>query len=137
RLQWRPNACSLREGTYPGHPLRPNSFRRGLQTVPLWLGLALAIPLIIIGVTGSVLLVEREWRVPGIPAATTAGTRQPLTRIIEAAKAAAPEGTRMGRIGVHDRTAVAVQFSTIARPQRTVAVYIDPVSLDILGPPNP
>jgi uncharacterized iron-regulated membrane protein len=117
--------------------LRPNTFRRGLQTVHLWLGLILAIPIIIIGVTGSVLLLERELLVLEIPAATATGMRQPLARIVEAAKPAAPEGMTMGRIDVREGAPVAVRFSTSGRPQRTVAVYVDPVSLDVLGPPNP
>jgi uncharacterized iron-regulated membrane protein len=115
--------------------LRPNSFRRGLQTVHLWLGLILAIPIVIIGATGSLLLVEREARLQ-IPAAA-GGTRHSLARIIETAKAAAPEGARMGRIDVREGAVVVVNFSTISRPQRTVAVYVDPVSLDVIGPPNP
>jgi uncharacterized iron-regulated membrane protein len=117
--------------------LRPNSFRRGLQTVHLWLGLILAIPIIIIGVTGSVLLLERELLVLEIPAATATGTHQSLARIIEAAKSAAPEGMAMGRVDVREGAPVAVRFSTGGRSQRTVAVYVDPVSLDVLGPPNP
>ena len=117
--------------------MRPNSFRRGLQTVHLWLGLILAIPIIIIGVTGSVLLLEREFLVLEIPAAMATGMRQPLARVIEAAKSVAPEGMAVGRIDVREGTPVAVRFSTSGRPQRTVAVYVDPVSLDVLGPPNP
>ncbi len=117
--------------------MRPNSFRRNLQTVHLWVGLILAIPIVIIGVTGSVLLLERELLVLEIPAATATGMRQPLARIIEAAKPAVPEGMGMSRIDLREGAPVAVHFSTSGRPQRTVAVYVDPVSLEVLGPPNP
>jgi uncharacterized iron-regulated membrane protein len=115
--------------------LRPNAFRRGLQTAHLWLGLILALPIIVIGLTGSVLLLQRESLALAIPPAMAQGERQPLMRVIETAKAAAPDATRMGRIDFRDGQPVSVQFDTAERPPRTVAIYIDPVSLGILGPP--
>lgn len=104
--------------------------------VHLWLGLSLAIPIVAIGVTGSVLLIQRESLVLAIPSATATGVRQPLARIMEAAMPAAPENMRMGRVEFREGAPVTVQFSTGGRPQRTVAVYVDPVSLELLGPPD-
>jgi len=80
--------------------------------------------------------VQREALVLMIPAATAVGERQPLTRVIEAAMPAAPENTTLGRVEFRDGAPMIVQFNTRERPQRTFAVYVDPVSLAVLGTPD-
>jgi uncharacterized iron-regulated membrane protein len=117
--------------------LRPNAFRRGLQTIHLWLGIILAIPFIAIGLTGSILLFQREADILMVPQPTAVGERQKLDAIIEAAKAAAPEGMRMGRVEFREGFPATFQFQTGGRPNRSATVYVDPVSLEIMGPPVP
>src|SRR6266436_5140593 len=96
---------------------RWRAFKRGLQTVHLWLGLILGIPIIVIGLSGSALLLQREILSYSIPAATASGPQASLTRMIAAAHAGAP---------------ATVQFDFANRPPRSV-VYVDPVSLAVLG----
>jgi uncharacterized iron-regulated membrane protein len=119
--------------------VRPNALKRGLQTIHLWVGLILAVPIVAIGLTGSILIVQRESAPLMRPAATAAGERQPLTKIAEAARPAAPEGTRLGRIELPARAGApaVVQFDYNTFPQRTAAVYVDPVSLAVLAPADP
>src|SRR6185503_1144923 len=110
------------------------AFKRGLQTIHLWLGLILAIPIIVIGVSGSALLLQREILANAIPAATAAGEAQSLVRIIESAATAAPENTTPRSIVLPNgsRAPATVQFDTSGRPPRTL-VYVDPASLEVLG----
>ena len=110
-----------------------SSFRRGLQTVHLWAGIALALPLIVIGISGSVLLVQREVAVASVPAAPATGDKQTLVRIIETARATQPD-RRVARVQVPraEGEAVAVRMQTRERPIRNNDVYVDPVSLQIL-----
>jgi hypothetical protein len=74
------------------------TFRRTLQTVHLWLGLALCIPIVVIGVSGSALLVQSDYVSRSFPSATAAGPKQPIMRAIEVALAAGPRTSRLGRV---------------------------------------
>ena len=113
---------------------RWRAFKHGLQTVHLWLGLILAIPIIVIGVSGSALLVQREILANSIPAATASGPSQPLTRIIGAATSAAPQDATPRSIVLPNgfRMPATVQFDFAGRPPRSL-VYVDPASLNVLG----
>ena len=68
-------------------------FKRILQTVHLWMGLILAVPIILIGVSGSALLLQREILAYNVPAATADGERAPLADIIAAAQKAPAQGS--------------------------------------------
>lgn len=67
------------------------SVRNVLRLLHLWLGLILCIPLVLLGVTGTILTFQDDFS-----AAThaQAGTAQPIAAIIAAAATAAPEGQR-------------------------------------------
>ena len=110
-------------------------FRRTLQTVHLWLGLALCIPIVVIGVSGSALLVQSDYVSRSHPAATAAGAKQPVMRAIEVALAAGPENARIGRadLALNDGDPVTVQVQPPGRRVRAVKIYVDPVSLAVLG----
>lgn len=110
------------------------AFRRGLQTVHLWVGLLLSIPIVIIGISGSALLVQSEYLKWSVPSATAIGQKKSITQAIEAAQAVGPN-TRLGRVDLSLEVGqpVTVQFQSPARGVRPTTVYIDPVSLDVLG----
>ena len=67
-------------------------FRNALQQVHLWIGLTLSIPFILIGLSGSAIVVMHAIPDFAMPFSTSSGEHHPLTRIIEAANEAAPEG---------------------------------------------
>ena len=115
-----------------GAPWR--AFKNGLQTVHLWLGIILAIPIILVGITGSLLLLQQEILRQSAPSVTSSGAPQPLVRMVEAAQAAAPAGmtARSIQIPASAGTSANVQFDNSGRPPRS-AVYVDPVSLAIIG----
>src|SRR5882762_7236265 len=113
---------------------RPRAFRRALQMIHLWVGLILAIPIILIGLSGSALLVQREILRLSIPAASAPGQSQSIARIVASAQSAEPN-LRANSVEVpssRGRPAV-VQFQISNRPARAMEVYVDPVSLKVLG----
>ena len=75
------------------------SFRYGLQQVHLWLALILCLPMVVIGISGSALLLQREILARSIPAATATGERKPIPDVIAAARKSAPAG-KIGRAHV-------------------------------------
>jgi uncharacterized iron-regulated membrane protein len=81
---------------------KPRSQRlwyRTLQNIHLWVGLILCLPLVLLGITGSILVVEDELRAltGNMPAQAMAdGPMQPVSAILAAARAAAPAGTQSG-----------------------------------------
>jgi uncharacterized iron-regulated membrane protein len=108
-------------------------FKRVLQTVHLWLGLLLAIPIIIIGLSGSGLLLQREILAFSVPRATAEGEHAPLVEIITAATKAAPENATARSVvpPPYAGFPTTVNFDTNGRPPRH-QVHIDPVSLEVL-----
>ena len=114
---------------------RPQPFRRALQTIHLWVGLILCLPIIAIGLTGSALLVQRYIQIYSVPAASSAGTYQPLARMVEAAQAAVATGIKANQVELPLARGwpATVQFVMARQPVRTMAVYVDPVSLEVLG----
>jgi uncharacterized iron-regulated membrane protein len=108
--------------------------RHTLRTVHLWLGLILLIPIVVIGISGSALLIESHYWSRSFPAATATGPKQTIVRAIEAARAAGPEGSRLGRVdlSVRDGEPVTVQLNPPGRVP-SIRVYVDPVSLEVLG----
>jgi len=115
------------------------SWRRFLGFLHLWTGIIFCIPFVLIGISGSVLMIGHELPNRFVPNAAT-GTYKPAAEIIAAAKTVAPEG----RVAVnYDAPAMpgeraVVRFSAPPRqgqagPQRPSAgtrIYVDPVTLE-------
>ncbi len=112
-----------------------NTVRRYLRTVHLWFGLILCIPIVVIGISGSALLIQSHYWTRSFPAATATGAKQPIIRAIEVARAAGPADAGLGRVDLplRDGEPVAVQLNPPGRGVRAVRVYVDPVSLEVLG----
>jgi uncharacterized iron-regulated membrane protein len=111
------------------------TFRRCLQTVHLWLGLILCIPIVVIGVSGSALLLQSDYLSRSFPSTTATGPKQSIMRAIEVALAAGPANSRLGRVdlSLSDGNPVTVQLQPPGRRVRAVRIYVDPVSLEVLG----
>jgi len=111
------------------------TFRCHLRTAHLWLGLILCIPIVVIGISGSALLIQSHYVNRSFPAATATGPKQTLMRAIEAALAAGPANARLGRVdlSLRDGEPVTVQLQPPGRGVRPIRVYVDPVSLEVLG----
>src|SRR5579872_126516 len=117
-------------------------FRKALQFVHLWAGLLLCVPIVVIGLTGS-LIVAQDWYAEySRPVAIARGSMQPIARIVEAAAKYAPPGWPVTGLNMptHAGMAAAVQVGLPPgrRPPRGrnvqgMNVYIDPVSLKFLG----
>jgi uncharacterized iron-regulated membrane protein len=117
-------------------------FRKWLQLVHLWAGLTLGIPIIIIGVTGS-LIVAQDWYAElSAPSATARGPVQSIADIVLAAEKLAPPGWPVTVVNMptHVGMAAAVQVGLPPgrRPPRGrnvqgLTLYFDPVSLKFLG----
>ncbi|CAO3410634.1 PepSY-associated TM helix domain-containing protein [Azospirillum largimobile] len=147
---------------------KPRSQRlwyRTLQNIHLWVGLILCLPLVLLGITGSILVVEDEIR--GLsgdtPAQATAeGPLQPVSAILAAARAAAPAGTQPGFLILPEEPGHPAVVRLVAArggerggqqgapqaaqggapqggpPQGSMGMLrIDPVSLALLGDGNP
>src|SRR5258706_6311594 len=113
---------------------RPRAFRRALQTIHLWMGLILAIPIILIGLSGSALLLQREILSLSIPAASATGESQSIARIIASAQSAEPDlRANSVELPASPGRPASVQFQISNRPHRTMEVYVDPISLKVLG----
>ena len=113
--------------------MRWGSFRKGLLKVHLWLAIILSLPLVLIGLSGSALLLQREILAHSQPTAT-GGDRKSLPDIIAAAQQAAGSGLAPKRVDLpassgHPTT---VRFSPSTEgPERDF--YVDPGSLKVLG----
>lgn len=116
-------------------PSRPR-LRRILRTIHLWIGVSLGIPFALLGATGSILVYEHEIAelFDSSPKPVLAqGEARPLSAIVEAARAKAPDGAvpTMFSLGDSTKDPVMVRF---ARPGSGpgpggASVRIDPVSL--------
>ena len=111
------------------------SFRDGLLQVHLWLALILCVPMIVIGISGSALLLQREILAASIPSAGAPGKSQPIPRIVAAAQRSAPAGMIANRVELpaRDGAASSVRFRPREEGGASIDVYVDPVSLKILG----
>jgi uncharacterized iron-regulated membrane protein len=110
------------------------STRTILGYLHLWVGLILGIPLILIGLTGSVLVFEHElteWLEPAPKA--TSGMAQPLQALIASAIRAQPDGTALSSLTLpeSDGDFAVARFSAPGAqgPRGGRSVRIDPVSL--------
>ena len=115
--------------------MRWRSFRNGLMQVHLWLALILCLPMIVIGISGSALLLQREILAASIPSAGTSGEQRPIPLIVVAAQAAAPAGMVASRVELPRSAGAAssVRFKPRKGEGAVIDVYVDPVSLKILG----
>jgi uncharacterized iron-regulated membrane protein len=117
-----------------------SSFRRGLQTAHLWVGLILSIPLIVIGISGSILMLQFEMPRLGVPHAPGRGEIRSIEEIVAAARATLRADARITRIGMPIERGEPASIRHVAQQQRDGGgnyggniVYVDPVTLEILG----
>jgi uncharacterized iron-regulated membrane protein len=113
-----------------------------LRRLHLGLGAVLAVPLVTIGLTGSLLVFESElraWMEPP-PQASGTGPTQPLAEIIAAARAAAPG--LVPTLVAPSQAAGDPASVRLAEPARRpgpggITVFVDPATLAILGIEHP
>jgi uncharacterized iron-regulated membrane protein len=111
-------------------------FRRALLKVHLWTALLLAIPIVIIGISGSALLLQREILRASVPAAMAPGTPHRIEDIIAAARRSPPpHGGSVSLVQLAETSSrpVAVRFVPAHAGAPDFDLYIDPVSLRVLG----
>jgi uncharacterized iron-regulated membrane protein len=111
------------------------SFRKGLVKVHLWLAIVLSLPIVVIGISGSALLLQREILARSAPAATALGERKPIPDIVAAAQKSAPPNTTAKRVDLPASAGrpVSVRFGVREEGKPETDVYVDPVSLAVLG----
>jgi len=118
-------------------------FRKGLQFVHLWVGLICAIPFVLIGVTGSIIIGLNVMTDYSPPSAPGRGEMKPMTEVLAAAQQAVPQGWHIETIAmpasVGRPAALQVALPPGRRPQgigqniQGQTIYVDPVSLKVLG----
>src|SRR5215467_5635755 len=110
------------------------SVKRVVRTLHLWIGIALCLPMILIGLSGSALLAQREILWLSAPPVSGTGSTRPLSEVVATAEAAMPDfkANWLELPRGSDRP-VGVQFIVANRPQRTVEVLVDPKTLNVLG----
>ncbi|KAA0596533.1 putative iron-regulated membrane protein [Azospirillum lipoferum] len=137
-------------------PRSQHPWYRTLQTIHLWVGLILCLPLVVLGITGSILVVDEELRglIGDAPAKALAdGPMQPVSAILAAARAAAPAGTQPGFLVLPEEPGRPATVRLVAarerggeRPQGPQQgpqpglvgmLTIDPVSLVLVGGADP
>jgi uncharacterized iron-regulated membrane protein len=110
------------------------SLRHILRIVHLWIGLGLGAPLVLLGLTGSVLVLEDELRGLLDRAPPTAvGMPHGLDEVLAAATAKAPKGARPTFLFVPERPGdwATVRFAVLGAPPGPggLQIRVDPVSL--------
>ncbi len=122
--------------------IRWRNIRSGLQTVHLWAGLILSIPFILLGLSGSILMLQPEeqlWSMPHAPGTIGKGGEwQSIEAILAAAKTDLPGSTATQiRLPVYEGEPATVRFEPLnAEPggnYRGDLVFVDPVTLAVLG----
>lgn len=114
------------------------TFRRFLQQVHLWIGLMLCIPLVLLGLTGSILVFEHElgnFFETEQHHAITAGDAHTAGEILAGAAKGAPPGYKptMLRMPSENSQTVMVRFTSRQTSSGGgLNIMIDPVSLSIL-----
>jgi uncharacterized iron-regulated membrane protein len=118
------------------------TLRRVLLTIHLWIGLGLGIPLVLIGLTGSILVFEEQLGDLTQPARTAAtGEARSLDDILAAARQSAPAGSRPMFLAAPEEEGkmASVRFvapGAVPGPGG-LQVSVDPVSLETFkSPPN-
>jgi uncharacterized iron-regulated membrane protein len=114
------------------------SFRNGLQTVHLWTGILLSLPFVLLGLSGSILMLQPEEPKWSMPHARARGEAQTIEAILAAAASQLPDA-RATRIdlpeGVGEPATIRFepQDGDAGGNYRGDLVFVDPVSLEILG----
>src|SRR3954470_21282493 len=109
-----------------------------LQQLHLWVGLTLCVPLVVLGLTGSVLVFQDELRdlIDPLPVAQR-GEAQSPSAIITAATAKAPSGAVPSVYVAPEEPGkpASVRFAQrgAAPGPGGIQVFVDPVSLEVLG----
>jgi uncharacterized iron-regulated membrane protein len=122
-----------------GGRMRPASYRV-LHKLHLWIGLALCLPLVLAGLTGSLLVFEHEIKdmfAPS-PPVLEKGAPRGVDAIVGAAAAAAPPGyvPSLYRAPEHDGAPAGVAFAKKGAKKGKgdgVEIRVDPASLRVLG----
>jgi uncharacterized iron-regulated membrane protein len=108
-----------------------SSIRRLLLRIHLWIGIAFCIPFAVLGLTGAYLVYDQDFTAP--PRATAIGEYKTPTAIIAAALAT-NTGQRAANLSMPlvagDPATVRVAREGV---RGTSQVFVDPVSLDVLG----
>ena len=111
------------------------SIRRWLMRIHLWIGIAFCIPFAVLGITGSYLVYDQDVTAP--PRATAVGEYKAPTEIIAAALAVNPERRAttlaMPLFAGEPATVRVTNGSGQRGPRGTSQVFVDPVSLEVLG----
>ena len=102
------------------------TFRHGLQTVHLWAGMILAIPFVLLGISGSILMLQPEVPRMAYPHAPARGEMRSIARILDVAATAAPaasDGLRASRVTLPHRQGVpaVVRYGQRAQRDHTLA----------------
>ncbi|GBQ79593.1 hypothetical protein AA13595_0072 [Gluconacetobacter johannae DSM 13595] len=107
---------------------------RLLRKLHRWIGLALAIPFALQGLTGFLMVVLPQ-EAPGRPQITWSGPPLPASQLVQAARAAAPAGTSALRYappqGPHDPASVGFGPAGGRRPD--LNILVDPSSGHVVG----
>ena len=119
--------------TAPWPRITWQSAKSVIRQIHLWLGIALCIPMILIGLTGSALLLQREILWLSVPSVSAAGEVRPWSEVIAAAEATMTVKANWLELPREATRPAAVQFVVSNRPQRTFEVLIDPKTLKVLG----
>src|ERR1700741_4047299 len=113
-------------------------FRNALQQVHLWIGLTLSIPFILIGLSGSAIVVMHSIPDFQMPFSTSSGEHHPLTRIIAAANEVAPEGKKAAVVrmpqGLWEPASVQLTEPTGNQNQLGVTIFVDPQCFERIFP---
>jgi len=109
------------------------SFRNGLMQVHLWLALVSCLPMVVIGISGSGLLLQREILARSMPAATATGPQRSIPEIVAAAAKAAPATMTASRVELAraQGSPATVRFHPKEEGSE-IDYYVDPVSLQVL-----
>jgi uncharacterized iron-regulated membrane protein len=123
--------------------------KRILSFLHLWCGLLLFVPLVALGLSGSVLVFHDEidrWSGTAPPAASGAGPARSVAEIIEAARAAVPVGATATAVRIPEVPGepATVRFANRRDPDAppvqgppgiagTAPVYVDAATLELLG----
>ena len=122
--------------TRSARPATGLSWRAVLHKLHLWLGLSISIPLVALGISGSILVYQPEIEalLAGAPPVRTPGSPHPIAEIVAAARSAAPEGVDpvLYLPPRDDRGAAVVRLLQPTRGPRLFDVHVDPVSLEVL-----
>jgi len=115
---------------------------RILHKIHLWIGIALCVPLVMLGLTGSVLVFQHELSKPQVT--LVSGAAHTAGEIIDAARAAAPEGftpVMFRRGGIDEAASVFLSRSEYKKHDSRsgtksgarIQMLIDPVSLQVIS----